>query len=470
VADFSARATQKGFVNLADTSTFIGRTADTAIRPIDDELQADDRGWLLHRYRFLIGTLEASRVSGDSAFAHQHQLARVKVQGLRILVDGACFGPHETGTQVACVQTIRALAEHPGVSWIGVAMPGQIPGYAAEVLQHPKVDARNATDPAVFGVVDIAFRPYQPTEGYEAERWRRTCVRYVVSILDVIAYTNGSYFPDAGAWDRYRASIDSVLSVADGVTVISTDVRSQMHLHGLAIEDERITVVPLGTEHLGASSVSQYPAELAARGFSGRRFALTLGVNYHHKNRDLAIAAHRELRKRGYDLDLVLAGPAVPFGTSRLAESAQRFADRSSDNWLHVLPEVHEHERNWLMSHAAIAWYPTSAEGFGLPPFEAAAFGVPSVSVGFGPIAELAGHAGNATGRESSVGLPLLARSWAPDALADIGERLLSDPGLASAHCAALRESGRQYSWSAHAERLVQVFRELLATPRRRSL
>ncbi len=463
VADFSARATQKGFLNLVDTATFVGRTADAAIRPTDDDMRADDLGWLLHRYRFLIGTVDAHRTSGDSPFAHQHQLARVKVQGLRVLVDGSCFGPHETGTQVACAQTIRALAEHPAVSWVGVALPGQVPSYAADVFASPTVDARQNNDPASFGVVDIAFRPYQPVEGYDPAPWRRTAVRYVVSVLDVIAYANGSYFPDGGAWQRYCDSFDHVVGVADGVTVISGDVRAQMHLHGLAIEDERISVVPLGTEHLGAGLTTRYPAQLESLGFSGRRFALTLGVNYHHKNRELAIAAHRELRGRGLDLDLVMAGPAVPFGSTRLAESSERFADRSSQDWLHVLPEVHEHERNWLLSHAALAWYPTSAEGFGLPPFEAAAFGVPTVSVGFGPISELAG--GPAAGS-----LPLLASSWAPAKLADVAEQLLLDPALATAHCDALLRSGRQYSWAAHAERLVTVFRELLAAPRRRSL
>ncbi len=463
VADFSARATQKGFVNLADTATFISRTADAAIRPTDDEMRADDVGWLLHRYRFLIGTTDAHRVSGDSPFAHQHQLARVKVQGLRVLVDGACFGPHETGTQVACAQTIRALAQHPGIAWVGVALPGSVPSYAADVFLLPKVDARQTMDPAAFGVVDIAFRPYQPVEGYDPAPWRRTAVRYVVSVLDVIAYANGSYFEDGGQWQRYRQSTDHVLGLADGVTVIAGDVRSQMHLHGLAIEDERISVVPLGTEHLGANDTARYPAQLDALGFSGRRFALTLGVNYHHKNRELAIAAHRELRSRGVDLDLVMAGPAVPFGSTRLAESAERFADRASQTWLHVLPEVHEHERNWLLSHASLAWYPTSAEGFGLPPFEAAAYGVPTVSVGFGPLSELAGN-------PAPGALPLLANSWAPSQLADLAEKLLLDPGLATAHCDALLHSGRQYSWAAHADRLVMVFRELLAVPRRRSL
>jgi glycosyltransferase involved in cell wall biosynthesis len=460
IADFSARAAQRGFVNVVDASTFITRSADTAIEPIDDDLRADDLGWLLHRYRHLIGIVPEHRNDGESAFANQHQLARVKSEGLRLLIDGSCFGPHETGTQVACVQTIRSLANHSGVRSVCVTIPGPIPSYAYDVLTLPSVEARTTSNPGAFGIVDVAFRPYQPVEGYDPAPWRDVSMRYVVSMLDVIAYTNGAYFPDGGAWQRYRTSIDATLDVADVVTVISADVRSQMHLHAIAVDDERITVVPLGTEHLGHNSIARYPEELAARGFSARRFALTLGVNYHHKNRDLAIAAHRHLRQRGHDIDLVLAGPAVPFGTSRLAESAERFADPTSESWLHVLPEVHEHERNWLLSHASLAWYPTSAEGFGLPPFEAAAFGVPTVSVGFGPLRELLSG--------TSEQYPLLARSWSAEDLADVGEALLNDPSAATAHCEAIAASGRQYSWEAHADRLVLSFRRALASPRRR--
>jgi glycosyltransferase involved in cell wall biosynthesis len=247
--------------------------------------------------------------------------------------------------------------------------------------------------------------------------------------------------------------------VADLVTVISQDVRTQMFHHALGVDDERIAVVPLGTEHVSESPLSQFPVELEARGFGARSFGLVLGVNYHHKNRDLAIAAHRALRNEGFDLDLVMAGPAVPHGTSRLAESMQRFASPGADGWLHVLPEVTVAERNWLLSHASLAWYPTSAEGFGLPPFEAATFGVPSVVVGFGPVGELIGP--------DASGYPLLAADWSPDALTKVAVQLLRDPAVSAAHCAAIQRSGRRYSWSNHADRLVSSFRNTLSLPSR---
>ena len=460
VADFSARARGKGFVDLCDTSTFVTRSSDVSIHPVDHHLTADDMGWLLHRHRWLIGFLDDQRADGESAFAAAFDVARVKVLGLRILVDGACFGPHETGTQVATTQTLRALSANPNVAWIGVALPGPIPAYALPVLGHPKVQAMEVQsgDLGKFGPVDIAFRPFQPVPGFDLAAWTQVGHRFVVSILDLIAWNNGSYFPAFEDWDRYRRTIEAVTRAADALTVISADVAGQLRLHSLPVDQDRVHVVPLGTGHLDENAPTRYPAELAARGFSARPFALCLGVNYSHKNRDLAMAAHAELRERGHDLDLVLAGPAVPYGTTRLAESAFL----GPDSHVHVLPEVAEDERNWLLRHAELVWYPTSAEGFGFLPFEAAAFETPTVAVGFGPIVELA-----AAGRIPGDDVPLMAPNWTPDALADLAERLLGDPSLAQRHQAALVRAGGHYSWDVHAEQLVALFRQVLALPRR---
>ena len=49
---------------------------------------------------------------------------------------------------------------------------------------------------------------------------------------------------------------------------------------------------------------------------------------------------------------------------------------------------VSRDEKAWLLQHAQAVLYPTSAEGFGLVPFEAAAVGTPTAFVRFGPLAE----------------------------------------------------------------------------------
>jgi glycosyltransferase involved in cell wall biosynthesis len=462
IADFSVRAREKGFLDVVDTSTFVLRPSDVAVWPIDHALTYDDRGWLLHRHQSMIGFVDAERNSGDSPFAMAHQLARVKLRGLTVLVDGSCFGPNEVGTQVATSHTIRALSEHPGVATVCVSMPGPVPAYAAAVLTGPKVRAEHVGENlAAFGPIDIAYRPYQPVPGWNRDAWKNAGVRLVVSVLDTIAFHNGGYFRSSAEWMEYRATLLDAVRHADAVTVISDDVISQMALHRFPVPREYVSSVPLGTEHLSAVEATELPRELAARGFGVGAFALCLGVNYTHKNRELAMAAHERMRAKGFDLALVMAGASVPHGTTRLAESRVGPAEH-----IYVLPEVTSAERNWLLRHASIVWYPTSAEGFGLVPFEAAMFDTPTVAVDFGPVRELSGAA-NAQSSQHGVDVPVLAADWSIDALVDAATRLLEDGDLARRHCAAIRDAGATYSWSATADALVALFHATLGRPKR---
>jgi glycosyltransferase involved in cell wall biosynthesis len=463
VADFCVRAREKGFIDVVDTSTYVLRPSDVAVWPIDHHLSYDDRGWLLHRHQSMVAFVDQERSSGESPFALAHQVARVKLRGLTVLIDGSCFGPNEVGTQVATMHTIRALAEHPEVANVCVNLPGPVPAYAASVLTGPCV--RTSEDPAAFGPVDIAYRPYQPTPGWDSTRWKQLGVRLVVSVLDTIAFHNGGYFSSTGDWLAYRSTLLDSVRAADAVTVISDDVIAQMALH--RFPTELVRSIPLGTEHLVGDQPTELPRELAARGFGVGEFALCLGVNYTHKNRELAMAAHERLRADGFDLALVMAGASVPHGTTRLAESRVGTAEH-----IFVLPEVTSTERNWLLKHASLVWYPTSAEGFGLVPFEAAMFNTPTVAVEFGSVEELAfGTTKRLTAQttlhEFGADVPVLAMDWTIGALTDVARRFLTDRDLAQRHCAALRATGARYSWSATADALVALFHETLSRPKR---
>ena len=457
VADFSVRAREKGFVDVIDTSTYVLRPSDLAVESIDTTLTPDDRGWLLHRHQSMIAFVDHERLSGDSPFALAHQVARVKINGLRILVDGSCFGPNQVGTQVATTHIIRALSEHSEVAEVYVVLPGPIPRYAADVLTAPKVTARAAPngDLSTFGPIDVAYRPFQPTPGWDVARWKTVGVRFVVNVLDTIAFHNGAYFASTGEWMAYRLFLRDCVHQADAVTVISNDVIEQMMLHRFPIERSQIVSVALGTEHLRGDEAGELPDELRARGFVGGAFALCLGVNYTHKNRELALDAHELVRAAGHNLSLVFAGPSVPHGTTRVLE-----ARRGPREHVFVLPELRESERNWLLRHASIVWYPTSAEGFGLVPFEAAAFGTPAVAVDFGPVRELAG-------RRFGDDVPVLATDWSPEALAVAARSLLDDPDLARRHVETLLAAGDRYSWRATGDALVELFRRVLGRPRR---
>ena len=176
---------------------------------------------------------------------------------------------------------------------------------------------------------------------------------------------------------------------------------------------------------------------------------MVLGANYSHKNRDLAIRVYSVLREQNPSLGLVLAGVAVAEGSSRVLEAIE-LRDASG---VVTLPDVTSEERNWLLRHASICLYPTSNEGFGLVPFEAARFGTPTVFTRVGPLAEVLD------------GVPVVASSWDPEELAACCQRLLDDPQLAEEQVAATLKCGSRYTWDETAARLVRAYRELLAQP-----
>ncbi len=170
----------------------------------------------------------------------------------------------------------------------------------------------------------------------------------VISILDLIAYHAASYHATADDWLQYRSVLRATARRADGITTISEDVAATLQRERLPIEHDRVFPVLYGTEHLSGHEPAVFPQELADDGRLGGEFMVCVGTDYAHKNRDLAIAVHHELARRGRAMTLVLAGPSVPFGGSRNSERQQLRRDGD----VVFLPAVTSRERNWLFKHA----------------------------------------------------------------------------------------------------------------------
>ena len=156
----------------------------------------------------------------------------------------------------------------------------------------------------------------------------------------------------------------------------------------------------------------------------------------------------------GHQLSLVLAGAHVPYGSSRMDEDAAWKPDLP----VYVVPDVSSEERNWLLRHASVVLYPTSAEGFGLVPHEAAAFGTPTVFVPFGPLGQ------------RFPDLPAAPRNWSVEELARATDALLRDPAVAQQQVEAVAQDTERYDWANTAAGVIDVYRAVLAKPARHKL
>ncbi len=450
LAQLALRASRRGFQHRLDANTYLTAQWFEGF-PFVDAVEDPGARHRLHEFDSSFPALyDQQRDAHTAPLAIAMDVARSKVAGLRILIDGSCLGPMEMGTQVQTLELIRALCRRPDIWSLTLAVPhGRLPAYANDLLRDAKIRIVDAHALEFTGaeMVDILHRPFQPDRPIPWTRWRSLAKRVVVTLQDLIAYRIGAYHATGDAWLAYRHNIGEACAKADAVVAISDDTRISIVEERFDISREQIYTVKNGSNHLDETALEETPQELVEKGMVAATFLLVLGATYAHKNRDLAIRVWQELRRRGHNVALVMAGANVPKGSSRADEAMAR---RSGDDMLVTLPDVSSGVRTWLLRHASVVLYPTSAEGFGLVPFEAAAMGTPTAHVNFGPLRELIDNAD-------------VPREWSVGALADFTQQLLTDPSAARENISAILRSGKTLTWDDTAASLVDAYRKSLS-------
>lgn len=189
--------------------------------------------------------------------------------------------------------------------------------------------------------------------------------RQVVIVHDAAIYdVPGSFGTPYRLW--YRALYSVLRRTAAVVGTVSDFSRERLANHW-NIPVERIVVIPNGVDHI--YRIVPERQVLSRFGLYPRKYVLTLGSQAPHKNVGWLPQALPLLRERG--LKLVVAGGANPrvFG-STVTGDAVRGLVRTG--------RVSDGEVRALMENAFAFVFPSSYEGFGIPPLEALALGVPT--------------------------------------------------------------------------------------------
>jgi len=143
---------------------------------------------------------------------------------------------------------------------------------------------------------------------------------------------------------------------------------------------------------------------------------------------------------------LVLAGP-YGWGSARLVRRLERVAARAP---VQMLGRLCRQRLVEVFQGARIFAYPSLYEGFGLPPAEAMACGIPTVVSRASSLPEVVGEAGLTVAPDS------------PEELAGALRRLLRDGELAADLADAGRQQSRLFTWERAAEAFEETFREAL--------
>lgn len=365
--------------------------------------------------------------------------------GISVGIDAAWLAETESGAQVGLVEMVRELASRPEIDRIVlISDSGGVPDGLRGIT---KVSGRSWLDALAARSVklDIMHRPYQPALDVDYRRYHRVARCVAVTVLDFIVYDNPDYHESLWSWRLHQQTFQENVCLADCVFAISQHVASRLE-HQFAHQlSGPVRPVPLGTDHLarpdaGASS----PQAQAVQDLQHTPFLLVLGNDFEHKNRDFAVRVFADMRDRGYQGRLVLAGFHLDGGSS--------FGHELSGAGSHLqsvvrIGSVSTADKTWLLRHAEVVLYPTSSEGFGLVPFEAAALGTPTAFVAFGPLREML------EGVDSCAG-------WQVRAFADHVFRLLLNPEV---QVGQIRAAGAARTWALHADQVLDGYRHALS-------
>ena len=270
--------------------------------------------------------------------------------------------------------------------------------------------------------------------------------RLVLTLQDIISLKcAGELVHDKNAVERWIAA---QLEDAKSITTISEFSKLEISSY-FSIDESRIAVIPNGVDHerfrpLRQEELAAADAVLHNLGISVP-YILTLGGTIKRKNLANLIEAFGILKRNGkIEHKLVLAGP------QQLSEDAQLAVDRNSLHDDIVSPGyIEDCDVRAVLGRAHVFVFPSLYEGFGLPPLEAMACGVPVASSNAASLPEVGGDA---------------VRYFDPSDPSNISEvlyELIGDEQLwARCRTAGLARSSL-FSWQRAAQRMLEVYTSL---------
>ncbi len=179
----------------------------------------------------------------------------------------------------------------------------------------------------------------------------------------------------------------------------------------------------------------------------GDRYVLAIGTVEPRKGLPSLVRAFDHVAADDPDVRLVIAG-----GNGWGTEAVDRAVAASAHGVrIRRLGYVSDRDHTDLLAGASLLAYPSLYEGFGHPPFEAMAAGVPVVTTTAGSLPEVVGDAA------------CLVAPADDDALAAAIARVLTDDALRRDLVARGRVRGRAFPWSAAIDGFVDLYRRVAA-------
>lgn len=211
-------------------------------------------------------------------------------------------------------------------------------------------------------------------------------VPYVITVHDLISIALKDHYSRS---IKHKAHVKKQLAVLRGARLIMADSEhtKQDVIRYAHVDPSKITVVYLGVD-----------PEFRPQGDNNHerlnlpdKFILYVGGIDWRKNTGLLFNAFSELLKKRPDYHLVMTGEID--NDPSYQQFLESLKERSLESKVHTLGFVSRAELIKLYNRAAVFFYPSVYEGFGLPVLEAMACGAPVITTNRTSIPEVAGDA-----------------------------------------------------------------------------
>jgi glycosyltransferase involved in cell wall biosynthesis len=271
----------------------------------------------------------------------------------------------------------------------------------------------------------------------------------VVTMHDTLALAHPELvFPTWQGRVSWAIKEHAAVRWADRIMTVSQAARSDL-LAWFRLPEERVRVMTEGPDAAFRPRPSgpESDAALARHGVEpGARYVLYVGGLSPHKNLPRLLEAFARVDLPG--VRLVLAGDLGDVFHTHVPELRAAVARLGLGDRVHFPGFVPDDDLVYLYNRAYALAQPSLLEGFGLPPVEAMACGVPVLYSRAGSLPEVVGDAG---------------LDFDPTDVAAMAEalgRLLGDPALRDRLAQLALRRARRFNWEASARALLDCFHE----------
>lgn len=347
---------------------------------------------------------------------------------MRIAVDARMMGAGKTrGIGRYIEETVKAMKVlAPDIDFVLLAP--DIRWYAlAEQFKMPKVIREAEADLLWVPHWNVSFFYRGP---------------FVITVHDLLllhqpASARASTRGPAIAWLKrlgYRAVLSSAIRRARVIFVPTHAVADDIKKY-FPHASERVVITGEGLSNLEEDASSIRPSE---------RYLLHVGSAYPHKRLDLLLDVWKRLASGHPDLHLYLAGASDVF-----SERLDRRIKTESIPRVIQLGPVSDATLAALYANAEAFVFPTSFEGFGLPPLEALSFGTPVIASDIPVLREVLPEKG-----------VFFFKNGSADDMMRVIETVLADAATVRAQAAqGGEEARRRWSWEDVARKTLEGLR-----------